>query len=372
MSEPQDQPLRLENPAPAAPPPPAPEPTEDAGSRALSEALHSSFGIVKVIMLILVVVFFGSGFFTVSSQERALILRFGRPIGQGEDQLLGPGAHWSFPYPIDEVVKIPFSQFQTVTSTTGWYATTPDMEATNSEPPAGSTLNPAADGYTLTSDINIIHVRATLRFRINNPLNYVLKFVNASNVVQGALNEAIFYTSARFTADQALRLDILGFKERITARVQQLVEQQALGISVEQVDVRAIPPRYVKPNFEAVLSAEVERRQTNELAQTYANKVRSAAHGEASALLNAGETDRNRLVQAITAEAKYFTNQLPYYRSNPDVYLTRVWTETLGRIMTNNAVEKFPLLRQANGRPTELRIMLGREPQKPGAPPPQP
>jgi membrane protease subunit HflK len=345
--------------------PPPPEPMEDGESRALSEALRSSFGIVKIIMILLVVVFFGSGFFTVSSQERAIVLRFGRPIGVGEQQLLGQGAHWSFPYPIDEVVKIPFSQYQIVTSTAGWYATTPEMEATNSEPPPGPSLNPAADGYTLTADGNVIHVRATLRYRINNPLNYVLKFANASNLVQSALNNALFFASAHFKADQALRLDKLGFKEKISARVQQLADDQQLGITVEQMEVTAIPPRYVRPNFEAVLSAEVERRQTNEVAQGYANRIRATAEGEASAIINAGETERTRLLQALEAETKYFTSQLPYYRSNPELFMARLRTETLARLMTNTAVEKFPILRQANGKPYELRVQLSREPQRP-------
>ncbi|HTD67434.1 MAG TPA: hypothetical protein VK846_12980, partial [Candidatus Limnocylindria bacterium] len=83
-----------------APPAPVPLTPDDAGSRALSDALHSSFWIVKVIMAILVVVFFVSGFFTVGPQQRAVKLRFGKPVGKGEAALLGPGAHWAWPYPI--------------------------------------------------------------------------------------------------------------------------------------------------------------------------------------------------------------------------------------------------------------------------------
>src|ERR1044072_3078349 len=66
---------------------PAPEPAgiperaqEDAGSAALSEALRSSFAIVKVLMIVLVIAFFASGIFTVNSQQKAIILRFGKPV----------------------------------------------------------------------------------------------------------------------------------------------------------------------------------------------------------------------------------------------------------------------------------------------------
>src|SRR5580692_8146129 len=99
---------------------PAPE-TRDAGSQALAEALSSSFAIVKIVMVLMVVAFFCSGFFQVGPQEKAVILRFGKPVGEGQKALLTSGLHWSFPYPIDEVVKIPITQQQIVQSTVGWY-----------------------------------------------------------------------------------------------------------------------------------------------------------------------------------------------------------------------------------------------------------
>lgn len=85
----------------------APGTAEDAGSRALAEALGSSFAIVKIVMGLMVAAFFASGFFTVGPQEKAVILRFGQPVGAGSKALLTAGLHWSLPYPIDEVVRIP-------------------------------------------------------------------------------------------------------------------------------------------------------------------------------------------------------------------------------------------------------------------------
>ncbi|MGH7941823.1 MAG: hypothetical protein ACREFR_12210, partial [Limisphaerales bacterium] len=61
----------------------APE-TLDSGSQALAEALGSSFTIVKIVMGLMVAAFLCSGFFQVGPQEKAVILRFGKPVGQGE------------------------------------------------------------------------------------------------------------------------------------------------------------------------------------------------------------------------------------------------------------------------------------------------
>src|SRR6185369_14212889 len=139
-------------PSPTANPNPAV--IEESGSRALAEALRSSFVIVKILMVGLVVLFFFSGIFTVPSGQRAIVLRFGKPVGVGEQQLLGPGLHWSFPSPIDEVVRIPIGEVQSVRSTAGWYQVSPEEEQTGRENPPNMTLNPAIDGYTLTSDGN--------------------------------------------------------------------------------------------------------------------------------------------------------------------------------------------------------------------------
>ena len=79
----------------------------DAAGKSLSEALRLSFIILKVIMIVLVIAFLASGFKTVGSDEQALVLRFGKIRGIGEERLLGPGPHWILPYPIDEIVKIP-------------------------------------------------------------------------------------------------------------------------------------------------------------------------------------------------------------------------------------------------------------------------
>ena len=63
----------------------------DAGSQALSEALRSSFGIIKFVMFLLVLVFLGSGMFKVGPGERAIKLRMGRVVGTGAAGLARAG-----------------------------------------------------------------------------------------------------------------------------------------------------------------------------------------------------------------------------------------------------------------------------------------
>ena len=350
---------------------PAPVTPDDAGSQALAEALRSSFAIVKVVMLLMVLAFFSSGFFTVGPSEKAVILRFGRPVGEGEKVLLNSGWHWSYPYPIDEVVKIPITEIQKVNSTVGWYATTAEQELSGEELPAGASLNPAVDGYAITADRNIIHTRATLYYHIENPIHFVFDFVSASNTVQNALNNALLYTAAHFNVDDVLTRDVAGFRDAVLQRVSDLTEQEQLGIVIDQCEVQSIPPRQLLDVFTRVTTARENRNKILNDARSYENQILSQAGAQASSITNAAAADRARFVESITAEAKRFSDLLPKYESNPSLFAQKTLVEMMGPMLTN-VQDKIFLPERADGKPRELRLMLNREPPQPKTAPANP
>ena len=347
------------------PPEPAllPETPVDAGSQALAEALRSSFTIVKVVMVLLVLVFLASGLFTVGPEQRAIILRFGKAQGEGEKALLPPGLHWSFPYPIDEHIKVSIGGLQQVSSTVGWYAVTPEQMLAGIEPPAGATLNPVVEGYVMTADNNIIHSRATLTYRIKDPIRYVFSFVNASNTVQSLLDNALLHAAAGFNVDDVLTRDVAGFQEEVRRRATYLVAQQELGISVEQCTIQSMPPRQLKDAFASVLKAEVMRSKLLDEARSYENQVTNKAGADAESLVNLAQSDRARLVSDVAAQAQRFEEILPQYRRHPELFEQQRLTETLGRVFTN-AQDKIFLTDNAGGKQKQLRLLLNREPPK--------
>ena len=343
--------------------PPSPSIGEDASSQALSEALRSSFQVVKVVMAALVIGFFCSGVFVVDSNQVAVILRFGKPIGLGAEQLLEPGWHWAWPYPVDEIVRIPIRQSHTVTSSAGWYATTPEMEARKEEPQARGYLIPGADGYTLTADGNIIHVRATIKYRITDPLRYEFGFTNVTEILTNVVNDALFYASARVTADAALYKDKIGYRDLVLDRVKRRIEDLRLGITLDPSDVETKAPADVRADFEAVNAAEQDRSKTNRLALGNKDEMTRRAVGEAEAIVSGGLSSSNRVVQDVVAFAQSFNDQLPAYKDNPGLFRSRLLTATMTRVLTN-AQEKFFLPDTAGGQSRELRLQLSREPVK--------
>jgi modulator of FtsH protease HflK len=355
-------------------PEPFPQPTSptpvDAGSQALAEALRGSFVIVKFVMIVLAIVFLVSGFFTVGTQEKAIILRLGRPVGGTDKALRGSGWHWAWPYPIDEVVKIPITELLTLKSTVGWYAVTPEQEASGTEPPLTGSLTPGYDGYVLAGDGNIVHTRATLRYRIEDPIRCVFGFTTgtngtyslagSSNVVQNALDNALIYSAARFTVDDILTRDVTRFKETVQQRVQDLVQRQQLGIHIEQCDVESRPPRQLQGDFERVTTAAQDRSKLFNEARSYAVQVVSQAGANATTLTNLAETVSTNLIQSITADAVNFQKLRPVFETNRDLFIQQRMLATMARVLTN-ADDKIYLPTTADGKPVQLRLLLNRE-----------
>jgi membrane protease subunit HflK len=341
---------------------PAPTPV-DAGSQALAEALRSSFAIVKFLMVVLVLVFLGSGFFIVGPQERAIILRFGKPIEQGEKALLGPGLHYSLPYPIDEVKKVSITGIQQSQSSIGWYAITPAQELSGTEPPVMPTLNPAIDGYLITSDNNIVHSRATLTYRINDPIQFVFGFVNSPNAVQAALDNALVYEAAHYKVDDVLTRDVIGFNEAVQRRATELIQQRNLGIVVEQCVVKSIAPRQVKDAFASVIKAEINRNTTLTAALNRQNEITNKANADAQSLINLAQSERALLVNDVSAQARRFEELLPQYKDHPSLFVQQRLTDALGRALTN-VQDKIFISEGTAGNPKETRFLFNREPAK--------
>lgn len=338
--------------------------TEDASSQALTEALGSSFLLVRLLGIVLVAAFIFSCVFTVNPNEVAVVLRFGKPVGTGPDQILRQGLHWALPYPIEEIVRIRSGEAKTVSATNGWYAVTPEMEANRSGPPPNPSLNPGADGYTLTSDGNIIHVRGTMTYRITDPITYTFGFTNVTDLLGNTLNNAICRTSAGFTADAAVYKDVEGFRSAVRTELARQLEQSRYGVTMEALTVEVAAPGYVKEAFDAVQNAAQALSKTVSDAKGLADEKRLKAEGEAKAVVQSALSVSNRLVVAMAAEAQYFRDLQPSYRSAPDLLRSRLRIEALGHILTN-APDKFFIPERTDGHPRELRLQLNREPLAP-------
>ncbi len=301
----------------------------DTASKSLSEALRLSFIILKAIMIVLIILFFASGFRMVGSDEQALVLRFGKIRGLREDRILEPGLHWVFPYPIDEIVKIPVEKKVNLVINSFWYEEKPLRSPTARER-IGRTLEPIRDGYCITrsekqtetigdsagSDYNILHCKWQLTYQVKDPelknperffKNVYVEDIRPGQIYLDVMKEsitpllkslfadAVVTAMVNYTIDEAMFEKVGFLTEHVKHLLQEKLDKIESGITVESVQLTDITwPRQVNAAFEALISASQDSQKAVHEARTYAQKTLNEAAGPvADELLEAIENDEN-------------------------------------------------------------------------------
>ncbi len=339
----------------------------DAAGKSLSDALHISFTILKVIMIVLIVAFLASGFRTVGPDERALVLRFGKIQGIGDDAILGPGPHWVFPYPIDEMVKIPVEKNINLPVNTFWYKEIRDDilgPGAKPRPNRADKLDPMTEGYCLTrspamtpvaaqgpavvapevlgdsegSDYNIVHTKWQISYQIAN-IEQFFRNVYVRNIkpdeiyaevmmdditplLRSVVDDAIVATMVHYTIDEAFQS-----VDAIPRRVQQLVQQKldTLDSGIRVVQMQLIDKRWpmqIDVVFQAYVEASQSSAQTITQARTYAETSLSSAGGQVAQRLcdaildpNCDPQRREALWSQVTGNAQQIIAQAQTYQT---------------------------------------------------------
>ena len=116
--------------------------------------------------------------------------------------------------------------------------------------------------------------------------------------------------------------------------------------------------------FARVTEAEVRRAKELNEAKSYENQTISKARAEAESRKNFGEAERTRLVEFVAAEVERFTNNLPAWRANRELFTQQRQSDVL-RIIYTTAQEKIVAPNRGPGASRELRLQINREPPKP-------
>src|ERR1700680_3006244 len=104
-----------------------------------------------------------SGITIVKSDEVAVILRWGRLVGETPAlQEHGPGLLFSFPRPVDQVVRVKVKHVWDV----------PVDTLASGERGAEDTLDPVTQGYAVTGNQNIVHVNMVAHYRVRDPAEW--------------------------------------------------------------------------------------------------------------------------------------------------------------------------------------------------------
>jgi regulator of protease activity HflC (stomatin/prohibitin superfamily) len=284
---------------PVAPPPhDGPPPAAPPGPILQSAAI--GFRVVYIVTLLLGVLWFGSNFRIISSDNQAVVMRFGRIVRTQKAGLL-----LAWPRPIEQVRLLPGPDRQ-LSRPVGALPAVEGIAKASSDP-GGDTVPVSASPY-LTGDGKVVLLDANLIYRITDPAAYVLSQdhvgpavdrmfrASAVRVAAGqALNDfLVFQSTPDQTGDQSIEAVRGAVRDRLlanmNARLQALSDQgDGLGVEIDRIDMTAWLPPEAKLAFDAVLTAGQKADQNIAAANTAAELRRQGAQREADRLISAAQ-----------------------------------------------------------------------------------
>lgn len=302
------------NPWGPAPPPRAPGGTDGAGRsapdfdefiRRSQEKLRSSFGggggasggsgggsgrspWSYIIGGVVIVWLAFTSFYRVGPQERGVLMRFGKYVSTA-----GPGVHLKLPSPIDTVIK-------------------PKVESVRSDDIGGSN---GQENLMLTGDQNIIDVAYTVRWKINDPEDYLFELAEPESTVREVAESAMRAEMAEVNLQAAIGPQRAAIADAVRNRAQELLTSYRAGIEIVGVDIRqADPPNAVDDAFKQVSAAQQNAQGALNNARAYSQELIASAQGQTA------------VFDAVYAQ----------YKLAPQVTRKRIYLETMEEVLAKN------------------------------------
>lgn len=297
------------------------------------------FGIIFLVMIVIAIVWAGTGFYTVGPDEQAVLRFFGKKSGTASG-----GLHWYYPSPIGKrnVVAVTTTRRLELGFRSGADGFTVAQSVTN-------------ESLMITKDVNIVDVQAVVQYKISNLTDFLFNVDDPGDADRGIPAGQPDGRTLRDIAESALRQvvgarnidDVLTTeKEQVQTEVllimRQLAKDYESGIDVLQVLLQNVnPPLEVQSAFEDVVRAREDKERLINLAEAYEASEIPKATGEAAKVTEAAEGFKTGRIARAQGEADGFEAILEGYLLSPDVTRQRLYLEAMEEVLPG--VTKFIL-----------------------------
>jgi HflK protein len=327
----------------------------------------TSRGLASAAAIVALLMWLGSGCFTVRPGEVGVKLRFGRVVASD----LQPGLHFRLAWPFEShrliartlVRRVEFGMPRAQSREEATRAQTRGRLAFGSSPaPNNSTAGvwsakqtAPEDQSLLTGDSNLIDLRSAVQYQVKSALAYTYNLAEPEALVHSTILTALrgviatrpidtVYTTAREDVERATR-----------EAAQAMLDRYQAGIEILSVRLLYVhPPDAVHNAFRDVASAQEDKLRTINLANSFAVEKINQAKGEAAAMAEAATAFKEQRIAAAAADANAFALRLDAYKRAPELTKFRLQIEALEDVLPG--VRKF--VRPGLGEVKDIDIWL--------------
>ncbi|NQW20511.1 MAG: FtsH protease activity modulator HflK [Chloroflexi bacterium] len=298
-----------------------------------------SAGLVIAALLVISIIWAGTGFYTVGPDQEAVLRTFGKFTATTSG-----GLHWHYPGPIGK---------RNVVAVT----TTRRMEVGFRSGSDGFTVAQSITGESLmiTGDENIVDVQAVIQYRIADLQSFLFEVDDPGDTDRGIppgqpdgrtlldiAETAIRQVVGSRKIDDVLTTEKEQVQTEVLLKMREISRDYKTGIDVLQVLLQNVnPPLEVQSAFEDVVRAREDRERLINLARAYEAAEIPKATGEAAKITEAAEGFKQGRIARAQGEADGFEAILEGYLLSPDITRQRLYLEAMEEVLPG--VTKFIL-----------------------------
>jgi membrane protease subunit HflK len=291
----------------------------------LRQILPSGFGGrgAAILILLTMLAWLLSGFYTVGPNEVGLNLIFGKYRGKTQ-----AGLNYNLPSPVGSVIKLAVTDRNTIDI--GF------REEGARRRGAVQTPEAPEESLMLTGDENIADVKFRVIWQIDpaRPEEYAFNVANppvtVKAVAESAMREIVGQTQIQkiLTADRKL------IEPACQQLMQKILDEYHSGVLVLQVLLLSVdPPASVIAAFRDVTAAQQDLQRLSNEAEAYANRVVPEARGASARILQEAEAYREQTVAEAKGQAARFDKIYEQYKKAPEITRQRLYIETIERVL---------------------------------------
>lgn len=286
---------------------------------------------------LMAIVYACSGLTIIKPDEVAIVLRWGRLLGEtAAQQEHGSGLLLALPRPIDTVIRVPVKHVYEVDVA----ALAPTGESSR----YALSLDPLTEGYAVTGDQNILHANIVARYRIRDAAEWALYGPPPDDVLRTQVTAAMVRSLGEMAVDRVLADERTTLIGRATTRAQAGLDAAHAGLELVSLELtRLSPPDALAADFNdvqtAFITAETRRQEARAYAEGAVPQAKAFADGLLQAARGAADAERAK----ATGDAAAFVALVREYRANPRVVRERLYRDAIDRATgTAGSVQWIP------------------------------
>ena len=281
-------------------------------------------GLIVVAVLVAVGLLAWTAYYTVPSDSVAVVQRFGKYLKD-----VPAGLHFKLPFGIDATTIVPVKrQLKQEFGFTTPGATDPYQGARDGR------RDTRRETEMVTGDLNAALVEWVVQYRISDPVKFLFEVREPSETLRYVSESVMREVVGDRTVDEVITIGRQEIESEALAKMQALSTKYAMGISIDQVQLKNInPPEPVQESFNEVNQAQQEKEKLiNEARRDY-NKVIPLAEGEKDQRIREADGYRLKRINEAEGDVARFSALLAEYTKAPEVTRRRIYIETLQRVL---------------------------------------